>query len=543
MTRSLLVLGLLFVVVASVGGVFVPSPAAASSAAPRLDSVVDFRPQSSRRHTVFRRLAVKPADAQSSIRVSCRGAGCPFKVRTRKVRATARSYSLTSLVRGARLRPRTVLEVRVTKRRTFGRVIRFKMRSAAAPKVTITCQTPDASGQSACTSAKRKPEPAPTTTPTTTTPTTTTPTTTTPTTTTSTTSTSTTPPTTATIPTAATTPSLSPAPPAVDRLRFGLYPWGAVGCVEQCAPSVPENADKSMAMVKQLKGSRSLVVHLYGDYNGVSDASADRLLSEASWWSSNGLKISAVLRYRPADAGKAAGYPAWIRTQTRRLAALTGTTSVQIANEPNNPAPDAGDGSYPGVVNAIAAGVPAARAEVVAAGRPDILIGFNWAAGESPTTTEPMWAGLKQAGGSAFTQAVGFVGVNVYPGTWTAPITTGTLTAAHIESTMRSTLDAARNKHMVAAGVSGAGLVITETGYPTTAARTASMQDLVLRTVVGVAEATKSIFGVTGVYWFSLRDGNTASGQLENGYGLLRDDYTPKPAFSTLQGLVASIGA
>ncbi len=96
---------------------------------------------------------------------------------------------------------------------------------------------------------------------------------------------------------------------------------------------------------------------------------------------------------------------------------------------------------------------------------------------------------------------------------------------------------------MVAAGVGGAGIVITETGYPTTDARTATLQDLVLRTIVGVAETTKSIFGVTGVYWFSLRDGNTASGQLENGYGLLRDDYTPKPAFTTLQGLVATTGA
>ncbi|MBW3653318.1 MAG: hypothetical protein KY433_06935, partial [Actinobacteria bacterium] len=206
-------------------------------------------------------------------------------------------------------------------------------------------------------------------------------------------------------------------------------------------------------------------------------------------------------------------------------------------------APDAGDGSYPGVIGAIAAAVPAARAEVVAADRPDIRIGFNWAAGERPTTTEPMWAALKQAGGSAFTQAVGFVSLNVYPGTWSPPIATSAITAAQVDATMRSTLDAARNKHLVAAGVGGAALVIGETGYPTTAARSPATQDLVLRAIIGAADATKAIFGVTGVYWFSLRDGNTASGQLENGYGLLRDDYTPKPAFTTLQGLVASIGA
>ncbi|MBW3653841.1 MAG: hypothetical protein KY433_09675, partial [Actinobacteria bacterium] len=306
---------------------------------------------------------MRPAAVGSRIRVSCKGGGCPFKVRTRTVRATVRSYSLTSLVRRAKLRPRTVLEVRVSRRRMIGKLVRFRMRSGMPPQRTIFCQAPNASRPSACTSTTRERNPATTTVPgetaSTATPTTTS---------------------SATTATDTTTP-LRPVPPAVDRLRFGVYPWGGVGCVEQCAPAVPEDANRSMAAVKQLKGSRSFVVHVYGDYDGVSDASADRLLSEASWWSSNGLKVAAVLRYRPADAGKAAGYQAWTRRQARRLAALAGTVSIQIANEPNNAAPDAGDGSYPGVIGAIAAAVPAARAEVVAADRPDIRIGFNWAAG------------------------------------------------------------------------------------------------------------------------------------------------------------------
>lgn len=331
--------------------------------------------------------------------------------------------------------------------------------------------------------------------------------------------------------------------PATGRLRFGVYPWGAAGTTSSVAPSVAENADKSLAAVKQLKGSHPFVVHLYADYDGVSSASADGLISETSWWASNGLKIAAVLRYRPADSSKAAGYPAWVRTQTRRLAALSATVSIQIANEPNNMSPGTSDGSYPSVINAIATAVPAAGGEVVAAGRSDILIGFNWAAGPDPTTTDPMWANLKHAGGSAFTQAVGFVGVNVYPGTWSVPSSTSVPTTSQIDATMRSTLDAVRNKHMVATGVDGAAIVLAETGYPTTSSRTQATQDMVLRAIVSAADATKAIYGVTDLYWFALRDANTASNQLENGYGLLRDDYTPKPAFATLQAFVATIGA
>lgn len=340
-----------------------------------------------------------------------------------------------------------------------------------------------------------------------------------------------------------TTTTTTTPPPIPGALRFGIYPWGAAGCVNQCAPSVPENADKSLAAVQQLRGGHPFVMHLYADYTGTSTASADGLISEATWWSANGLQVSAVLRYRPADSSKASGYVPWVRTQTRRLAAIARTVSIQIANEPNNLSPGAGDGSYPGVIDAIAQAVPAARSELVGAGRSDVLVGFNWAAGSTPTTTEPMWSQLLQAGGSAFTAAVGFVAVNVYPGTWSPPSSSSVPTSAQIDATMRSTLDALRFKHMAAAGVGGAAIVVGETGYPTTASRTEATQNAVLTQIVSTVDATKATYGVTDLYWFSLRDGNTASGQLENGYGVMRDDYTPKPAFTTLQHLVATIGA
>lgn len=323
------------------------------------------------------------------------------------------------------------------------------------------------------------------------------------------------------------------------RLQLGIYPWGAAGATTAIAPSVPENADRSMAAVRSLKGDRPFVVHVYGDYTGVSNASADGLLSEAAWWSANGMKVSAVLRYRPADTTRAAGYPAWVRTQTRRLAALTGLSSIHVGNEPNNLSPGAGDGSYPGVIPAIAAGVPAARAELDALGRSGVRVGFNWAAGSFPTTTEPMWAALRQAGGPAFTSAVGFVAVNVYPGTWSPPSVLVPPTATQVASTVRTTLDALRTRHMPTAGVGGADIIVGETGYPTSSTRTEAAQELVLRTVVDEVETVRGLYGVTDLYAFALRDGNTASGQLENGYGLLRDDYSAKPAFAVLKHAVA----
>jgi hypothetical protein len=298
-----------------------------------------------------------------------------------------------------------------------------------------------------------------------------------------------------------------------------------------------------MAAVQQRRGGHPFVVHLYASYTGPSTATADGLISEATWWSANGLKIAAVLRYAPADTRQVAGYLPWVRTLTKRLAAIPGTVSIQIANEPNNLSPGTGDGSFPGVIAAIATGVPAARGQLVADRRPDVLVGFNWASGSTPTTTEPMWKQLRQAGGAAFTSAVGFVALNTYPGTWSPPSAGLAPTPTQIAAALSSTIKALRMTYMPAAGVGGAAIVIGETGYPTNLTRTEVTQSAVVGAIVSTVNSIRTTYGVTELYLFDLRDGNTSSGQLENGYGLLRDDYSPKPAFTTLQQLIATVGA
>jgi hypothetical protein len=132
------------------------------------------------------------------------------------------------------------------------------------------------------------------------------------------------------------------------------------------------------------------------------------------------------------------------------------------------------------------------------------------------------------------------VAVNVYPGTWSPPAATAAPDPAKVATTLRATLTALRKHHMPAAGLRrNVRLVIGETGYPTTPARSEAYQDAVLRAVVTTVEPMRATYRITDLYWFGLRDGNTASAQLENGYGLLRDDYSAKPAFETFRELVA----
>jgi hypothetical protein len=70
---------------------------------------------------------------------------------------------------------------------------------------------------------------------------------------------------------------------------------------------------------------------------------------------------------------------------------------------------------------------------------------------------------------------------------------------------------------------------ITETGWPTDAQRTESAQADVLAAVAGAVIASDA--GVRACEWFGLRDGLTTAAWSAR-FGILRDDYTPKPAFT-----------
>ena len=77
---------------------------------------------------------------------------------------------------------------------------------------------------------------------------------------------------------------------------------------------------------------------------------------------------------------------------------------------------------------------------------------------------------------------------------------------------------------------------MTETGWPTDDQRTEDTQVQVLTAVADAVLASGT--GVQAYEWFSLRDGLT-TGTWTARFGLLRDDYTPKPAFAAIQQLIA----
>ena len=59
--------------------------------------------------------------------------------------------------------------------------------------------------------------------------------------------------------------------------------------------------------------------------------------------------------------------------------------------------------------------------------------------------------------------------------------------------------------------------------------------------MAGAAHDFRGTYNVTDYRWFDLRDHRTSSPNCQQQYGLLRDDYTPKPAFAVYAELVEAL--
>jgi hypothetical protein len=328
-------------------------------------------------------------------------------------------------------------------------------------------------------------------------------------------------------------------------LVFGVYPGGAAGTVGpagQTRPEVPEARKKAL---RQLRGRvRPFVLHLYESYTRPSDAAAvpASLAEQIADYTADDFHVELVLAYRPANpAGDVAGFTEYVRARVRQLAPNAHVVSMQVTNEANVAgAPGAADGAYAGVRNALVRGVIAAKEEARRAGRGDLRIGFNWAY-QRGSAEAAFFSALRAAGGRAFADAVDWVGVDAYPGTWGPELGAGDRAAA-VRSATLDAMRMLRRTLLPRAGLSRAKLHFSESGYPTGPGRSETMQRTVLRAAVRAVAASRATYGVTDYRWFDLRDANTADTSFESHYGLTHDDYSPKPAFFTYRDLIARLG-
>jgi len=317
---------------------------------------------------------------------------------------------------------------------------------------------------------------------------------------------------------------------------FGIYPFSGMGTAQGTAVGPPDDMQQIGRAMTELGRGKPMLPRTYVVYAGPRTSAA--VLDQIALFARGGLKWDVVLRFQ--DHG--ANLNPWttlIRTIIRRFGNGLGT--LQITNEANlKGMPWAADGSNPNTRMALVQGVLAAREEVLMS-RATVKIGLSVVPDED---RESFWRCLAMAsraitGDTAtFIRALDYVGVDIYPGVFG-----GQVAVRDLPRVVESTLRQFRGGEMAAAGMAPwVPIRITENGWPTGGAghdeeNQAQALEAVIQTVYGLRRDCN----ITHYELFGLRDANSRKDDLFHRFGILRDDYSRKPAFGVYQRLIGEL--
>jgi hypothetical protein len=213
--------------------------------------------------------------------------------------------------------------------------------------------------------------------------------------------------------------------------------------------------------------------------------------------------------------------------------------AIQVTNEVNITfSPDSSDGAYDGARDALIRGVIAAKDEARRRDFRQLEIGFNWAYRTDPGSESSFWNYLRDNAGADFHAALDWVGVDAYPGTVFPPAHT----AGGERDGMVNAFSTFRCYAAMARIAETVPIKVEENGWPTEPpARSYEQQAEVAETLVRAVHDFRGTYNISDYRWFNLRDGDTTSANFQSQYGLMTDEYQPKPAYGVYSRLVREL--
>src|SRR4051794_25248802 len=328
-------------------------------------------------------------------------------------------------------------------------------------------------------------------------------------------------------------------------IRFGLTPQVQVGQLGTGAvpPRVPEDAGKQIAALDRLRPANGpLVLRLHRFFWSDGQEAVIRFLDLTRLYTSHGFQVELQLRYHPTSEqeGDIAAWTAFVREVVDRFGPNPNVIAIQVTNEVNLTfSPDSSDGSFDGSRDALIQGVIAAKDEARKRGFDGLAIGFNWAYRSDPSSEASFWGYLRDHGGRPFVASLDWVGLDAYPGTFFPP--------AEAPGRERDGMVNAFSSfrcYLASAGIpDSVPIHVEENGYPTgdSPDRSEARQVEALQAMVGAVQDFRGTYDISDYRWFDLRDSDSTSPNFQQRYGLLRDDYTEKPAFGAYRDLIGRL--
>ncbi|GIF21318.1 hypothetical protein BJ973_005234 [Actinoplanes tereljensis] len=314
-------------------------------------------------------------------------------------------------------------------------------------------------------------------------------------------------------------------------MKYGIYPGGRAGAT--CSrESDPRRVGE---LVDELTGGGPFVLREYVHFLGTRPDPAvvasigaagelDGLTMPDDWYVRDGRELDLVVSYLPAEAD----LPGWLGFLDRVIERYADITRyLQVTLEPNFPIPLI-DGSSPGVLEALIAGLPHARRALDERGHDTVRIGFSvaepaeWLGGDAA-----FWQRLAGADLSV----VDYVGLGLYPDAFGPPVP-----VEGVRAMTEHALRHLREHSLVVAGIpAGTPIHVCENGSPSLPGRD---QAASLEAMLAVVHEQAAALNITLYELFGLRDADTAGGEPVGALGLVTDEYQRKPAFDLYRRIV-----
>ena len=308
-------------------------------------------------------------------------------------------------------------------------------------------------------------------------------------------------------------------------------------------PATPGTAHQTLAALDELRPyGAPFTVRLNRFFWSLGQEGIRRFEKLANRYTRHGYLVELQLRYhpRPDQEGDIRRWARFVRKVVRRFGPNRGVTALQVTNEVNfyEIVPDASDSAYAGARDALIRGVKVAHRLTAKLGYEHLAIGFNWAYRTDPNREANFWGYLRDAGGRKFVRALDWVGLDAYPGTVFPPVEVGD----GYRDGMVNAMSVLRECYLPVAGIPpSVPIKVEENGYPTGPGRPESEQVVAMEQMVRAVHDFRGTYNVSDYRWFDLRDHATSSANFQHHYGILEDDYTPKPGFATYRDLVAEL--
>lgn len=315
-------------------------------------------------------------------------------------------------------------------------------------------------------------------------------------------------------------------------LTFAIYHGGVVESHRELSTGKPDSPEDVNRALDLLQSGRHLLVRTFLRFTGAnSDLSLADMpgLSDLARYTWGGRKLDLVLsNWDPT--GNMSRWATFISRAIERYGEYIG--NLQICEEPNlyeYP----GDGRFSHSVEAVVTGIRAARETLRKRGL-HVAVGFN--AVPNSLLNDGFWPALSKYLDNSFLNALDYVGLNLYPDV-VEPL------VGDVEMEVEKTLTHFRKVILLEAGIPAiVPLHISENGWPTGPQRYYTRQSDMLERVVRKVYQLRNTLNITQFGLYSLRDADTSNPNFGYQFGIMRDDYMPKPAFESFRRLIQELG-